>query len=88
MHYRNVQFLRAVASLMVLVSHVLHPFVPMRGYWTTPYIYNFGPGGVDIFFVISGFIIYTVGERAGSQSMDRGRFAVSSDGCWTGSAMP
>ena len=31
MHYRNVQVLRAVASLMVLVSRVLHPFMPMRG---------------------------------------------------------
>ncbi|PBB28641.1 MULTISPECIES: acyltransferase [unclassified Mesorhizobium] len=66
MHYRNVQGLRAIASLMVLVSHVLHPFTPMQAHWITPYIYNFGPGGVDIFFVISGFIIYTVGVKSGA----------------------
>lgn len=76
--YLNIQGLRAVASLMVLVTHALYPFVPMRDHWITKYINNFGPGGVDLFFVISGFIIYTVGARSGEEST-KSRFRVTWD---------
>jgi exopolysaccharide production protein ExoZ len=49
----NIQALRAVAALLVVVDH-LDVFLPMVG-WTP-----FGYGGVDLFFVISGFImVYT-----------------------------
>jgi exopolysaccharide production protein ExoZ len=46
----NVQALRAAAASLVVFQH-LDRFLPMLGY--TP----FGSGGVDLFFVISGFIM-------------------------------
>jgi exopolysaccharide production protein ExoZ len=45
---RSIQILRGVAASMVVLSH------------TTPYMV--GAAGVDIFFVISGFIIYRVSQ--------------------------
>ena len=47
----NVQLLRGVAALLVLQHHVVG----------RPWSFEFGLGGVDVFFVISGFIITTVG---------------------------
>jgi exopolysaccharide production protein ExoZ len=59
--YKNVQVLRFIAALLVLVAHsvdlvlVKHPDVKIP-----TDLGNFGAVGVDIFFVISGFIITTV----------------------------
>lgn len=48
----NIQFLRFVAAALVVVAHgAIAPFgLPIE-------FYNTGRFGVDVFFVISGFII-------------------------------
>ena len=47
----GIQFLRAVAALMVVAHHARH-FCPQAVEWS-----SFGSRGVDIFFVISGFVM-------------------------------
>lgn len=47
----GIQFLRAIAALMVVAHHARHYF-PQSETWT-----SFGSRGVDVFFVISGFIM-------------------------------
>lgn len=61
--YRSIQVLRAVAACSVLVSHTYEP-VRHAAY---------GAAGVDLFFVISGFIMANVaGGRTASQfALDR-----------------
>ena len=60
-----IQHLRAVAALSVLLYHVL-------SYWLPQYQDHYGvlAGGVDIFFVISGFVMWgvTAGREGGSWS--------------------
>jgi exopolysaccharide production protein ExoZ len=54
---RNVQALRGLAALLVIFAH-LETVLPRIG------LQPFGYGGVDIFFVISGFImVYTTADR-------------------------
>lgn len=48
--YRSIQALRALAACSVLVSHT---YEPVRGA-------AYGAAGVDLFFVISGFIMASV----------------------------
>ena len=75
MNYRNIQGLRAIAALMVFAGHMFWDIIPMRTHWAKPYIVPLGPSGVDIFFVISGFIIYNVAKRSAAQvgTVGRGR---------------
>lgn len=72
-NYRNIQGLRAIAALLVLSSHLFWDIVPMRTHWAKPYVISIGLAGVDIFFVISGFIIYHVARRSSSQINKVGR---------------
>lgn len=54
----SLQALRALAALLVVFSHIRHKhmqFSEAPAQFMTAY--DFGPYGVDIFFVISGFII-------------------------------
>ncbi|MCE3271471.1 MAG: acyltransferase 3 family protein [Ramlibacter sp.] len=61
----SVQYLRAVAALLVVLHHARSPkpwlFNPLEQF-------NGGTTGVDIFFVISGFIMFTAarGEQVGT----------------------
>lgn len=73
MNYRNIQGLRAIAALMVLSSHLFWDIEPMRSHWAQPWFGAIGPSGVDIFFVISGFIIYHVTRRAAGHAATLGR---------------
>jgi len=56
----SIQYLRAVAALMVVVHHAHNHrdwlFNPLEGYYSFAW-------GVDIFFVISGFIMYLVARN-------------------------
>ena len=54
----GIQYLRAVAALLVLVNHLTF-YLPSGGY-------RFWPGGVgvDIFFVISGAVMWWVARNA------------------------
>jgi exopolysaccharide production protein ExoZ len=65
-----IQYLRAVAALSVLLYHVLLHWLPQ--YITHYYVFS---GGVDIFFVISGFVMWgvTAGREGGSWSFFRKR---------------
>jgi exopolysaccharide production protein ExoZ len=54
----SLQYLRAVAALLVVWYHTDH--LGLKYTWIVP---NFGERGVDLFFVISGFIIVVSTER-------------------------
>jgi peptidoglycan/LPS O-acetylase OafA/YrhL len=56
--------MRAIAALMVVSCHMFQNIAPMRTYWAKPFLSFVGGAGVDIFFVISGFIIYQVMRRS------------------------
>lgn len=71
--YRNIQGLRAIAALMVFGSHLFWHIVPMRMHWAKPFMTAYGRTGVDIFFVISGFIIYHAAKRSAAQIAVVGR---------------
>ncbi|MDB4985828.1 MAG: hypothetical protein JWN04_1006 [Myxococcaceae bacterium] len=63
----TVQALRIIAAVMVLLSHVQHEIVE-RSFLATsgykPWEPVFLPGGVDIFFVISGFIMFRISRNS------------------------
>lgn len=78
MKFNNLQALRAVAALMVFFAHL----VP-HGFGMDWFLYRFwwvGPAGVDLFFVISGFIVCYTAVKAGRTDepahIAAGKFAI------------
>ena len=79
---KNIQVLRAVAALLVLTAHIQGPVMAMRERipscsipgWLTNLS---GASGVDIFFVISGYVICLTAARPGGDAWHflRHRFA-------------
>jgi len=66
----GLQLLRAVAALMVVLHHA-RLSVPGSTAWP-----SFGEAGVDIFFVISGFVMaYTTNSEHGTATADKVRAA-------------
>lgn len=69
MALRNLQALRGVAALIVFLIHLLST---RHGMGVDGFLYRFwwvGPAGVDLFFVISGFIICLTASRAGQKAL-------------------
>jgi peptidoglycan/LPS O-acetylase OafA/YrhL len=63
----NIQALRAIACLLVLSSHTITFF---RIEQTAPWMLPLGGYGVDIFFVISGFVVARVAHRSNRGAFD------------------
>jgi exopolysaccharide production protein ExoZ len=60
-YFRNIQSLRAVAALLVLAFHVYAVEGKYFGEHVVPKVLGaYGTCGVDLFFVISGFVMTTV----------------------------
>ncbi len=64
----SIQFLRALAAVMVLVFHACYMVNAFGGYVFE--FNNAGAAGVDIFFVISGFIITYVTRNSSASPLD------------------
>lgn len=61
----SIQCLRGIAALMVVFHHVLHQSPGFLALWPT----EAGQAGVDLFFVISGFVmVYVTHDRERSRS--------------------
>lgn len=67
MFFNNVQALRGIAALLVFTIHLFSTSADMAPYWVRNAIYAFGPAGVDLFFVISGFVV-TLSARKASET--------------------
>ena len=78
-HFANIQAMRGVAALMVCLVHSAAMPISVGMDFAVPFLGAVGPAGVDLFFVISGFIIATVAADAGSKSADRDRFTTARD---------
>ncbi|WP_315820610.1 acyltransferase family protein [Paraflavitalea speifideaquila] len=60
--YIGFDLMRTMAVMLVLLSHSL-AFLPFA--WPREYLYNFmGFAGVEIFFVLSGFLIGNIMYKA------------------------
>ncbi|WDI32302.1 acyltransferase [Hyphococcus flavus] len=74
-HIWNIQALRGIAALMVLVSHINGIEPNMPGSDLLPDQLRIGTTGVDLFFLISGFVMVTVAERTRAGVGGAARFA-------------
>lgn len=63
-HFNNLQALRGIAALLVILIHAMSVPDRMGAAPLVPYLWSVGPAGVDIFFVISGFIVTMVAFQA------------------------
>lgn len=75
----NLQILRFVAAALVLISHVQHEALKGKGLDLSqyrPWDFIYFAGGVDIFFVISGFIMYAIASADFGQAQTAKRFVL------------
>jgi len=56
-YYKNLDGIRAIAALMVIFFHFFHNYQLEPGLGFLKKISTFGQTGVDLFFVLSGFLI-------------------------------
>jgi exopolysaccharide production protein ExoZ len=65
MKLNSIQYLRAIASILVVYCHAIdiQVYFGISRQQNFYYLQNFGAIGVDLFFVISGFIITYVSRN-------------------------
>lgn len=72
MFFNNIQAMRGIASLIVFIVHLFSTRPGMIPLWLEKGWYAIGPAGVDIFFVISGFVVTLAAAKAANSSDVRG----------------
>jgi exopolysaccharide production protein ExoZ len=71
----GIQILRGVAAAMVVLHHALEESLASKAAPSSPdWLTTFGASGVDIFFVISGFVMVYSGFRSGQPAIRPGKF--------------
>lgn len=70
----GIQMLRALAALAVVLHHTLEQSNGAAGRFSPDWLTTAGAAGVDIFFVISGFIMLHVSFRPGKPAPSAGEF--------------
>jgi exopolysaccharide production protein ExoZ len=73
---KNLQAMRGIAALMVLLIHLLSMRDGLGADWLHYKYWWVGPAGVDVFFVISGFIVTTAAWRQGTRADSQGSAAL------------
>jgi len=63
-HYSNIQALRGIAVLLVIFYHLTGVQVQSSAAFSLPKVLQFGAVGVDIFFLISGFLMMAITRSA------------------------
>jgi len=61
--FLGIQALRCLAALMVVITHATDIWADHVGIYPRPATWGNGTAGVDIFFVISGFVMMTSSNR-------------------------
>lgn len=65
--FKSVDALRGIAAFVVVLCHQVHAFNNEYGYKPAPYFtFWFGYFGVELFFMISGFVIYYTLQQSNS----------------------
>lgn len=72
MFFNNIQAMRGIASLIVFIVHLFSTRPGMVPAWLEKGWYAIGPAGVDIFFVISGFVVTVAAAKAADITDVRG----------------
>ncbi|WGL99916.1 acyltransferase (plasmid) [Arsenophonus sp. aPb] len=70
MFFKNIQALRGIAALIVFFSHLLCTKNELSSPWIFRTVSIICPAGVDIFFVLSGFIVTLSAINSSSNFMD------------------
>jgi len=70
----GIQMLRALAALAVVAHHALEESNGAAGRFSPDWLTTAGASGVDLFFVISGFIMLHVSFRPGREPIGAGAF--------------
>src|SRR5687767_4316208 len=68
----SIQVLRGIAAMTVVASHLVPLERKYFGEQLLPHFFDLGVSGVDLFFVISGFVMVTVtrGRRGGWRTLE------------------
>jgi peptidoglycan/LPS O-acetylase OafA/YrhL len=80
---RSLDTIRGIAILLVLVGHYLHaaPF-SVLGSKVGAWVQDFGHGGVLLFFLLSGYLIWTTAQRVEAPVFLLRRFAKIAPAYW------
>ncbi len=74
-YFANIQGLRAIAAMLVLLHHLFYSEQKYFGGHTIPAaLAGLGAAGVDLFFVISGFVMVSISGEQFASPHEAGRF--------------
>jgi peptidoglycan/LPS O-acetylase OafA/YrhL len=71
-YFNSIQFLRFFAALYVVLFHISSPWNHTTDLFTN--LFNSGYGAIDLFFVISGFVVLQSGDTSNTGPRASGEF--------------
>lgn len=71
-YFKSIQLLRFIAALYVVLFHISSPWNHAADLFTN--LFNRGYGAIDLFFVISGFVVLQSGDTSNTGPLAGGAF--------------